>query len=313
MDIFRTLAIGIVIGMANVIPGVSGSTIAVVFGIYDKFINAITLNIKKIWLNKKFVLPIIAGMASGVLIFSKVITVLYERFPVQTNFFFTGLIIGSIPMLAALATKTKKGAKIERAKIVSIIVCTLIGVAVMILFSILESSFGTSQDMAGPLPAFSVKLALKIFIAGLLGAVAMIVPGISGSLLMLIMGVYPIVIKSIPALFLPESFFTALILLLPNGFGVLAGLLIGAKLVKNLLEKAPNHAYAVILGLLCGSALNICPLTKNLFQGDFLKSLSAFNGISLILSSAAALILGGAMSFLSSKFSPPEEHSERLI
>ena len=313
MNIFRTLAIGIIIGMANVIPGVSGSTIAVVFGIYDKFINAITLNIKKIWLNKKFVLPIIAGMASGVLIFSKVITVLYERFPVQTNFFFTGLIIGSIPMLAALATKTKKGAKIERAKIVSIIVCTLIGVAVMILFSILESSFGTSQDMAGPLPAFSVKLALKIFIAGLLGAVAMIVPGISGSLLMLIMGVYPIVIKSIPALFLPESFFTALILLLPNGFGVLAGLLIGAKLVKNLLEKAPNHAYAVILGLLCGSALNICPLTKNLFQGDFLKSLSAFNGISLILSSAAALILGGAMSFLSSKFSPSEEHSERLI
>ena len=313
MNILRTLAIGIVIGMANVIPGVSGSTIAVVFGIYDTFINAITLNIKKLRLNKKFVLPIIAGMASGVLIFSKIITVLYEKFPVQTNFFFTGLIIGSIPMLAALATKTKKGTKIEKSKIASIIICALIGIAVMILFSLLESSFGTAQDMAGPLPSFSVKLALKIFIAGLFGAVAMIVPGISGSLLMLIMGVYPIVIKSIPALFLPESFFTALILLLPNGFGVLAGLLIGAKLIKNLLEKAPNHAYAVILGLLCGSALNICPLTKNIFQGGFLKSLSEFNGISLILSSAAALILGGAMSFLSSKFSPPEEHSERPI
>jgi len=313
MNILRTLAIGIIIGMANVIPGVSGSTIAVVFGIYDKFINAITLNIKKLRLNKKFVLPIIAGMASGVLIFSKIITVLYEKFPVQTNFFFTGLIIGSIPMLVALATKTKKGTKIEKSKIASIIICALIGIAVMILFSLLESSFGTAQDMAGPLPAFSVKLALKIFVAGVLGAVAMIVPGISGSLLMLIMGVYPIVIKSIPALFLPESFFTALILLLPNGFGVLTGLLIGAKLIKNLLEKAPNHAYAVILGLLCGSALNICPLTKNIFQGGFLKSLSEFNGISLILSSAAALILGGAMSFLSSKFSPPEEHSERPI
>ena len=141
----------------------------------------------------------------------------------------------------------------------------------------------------------------------------MIVPGISGSLLMLIMGVYPIVIKSIPALFLPESFFTALILLLPNGFGVLTGLLIGAKLIKNLLEKAPNHAYAVILGLLCGSALNICPLTKNIFQGGFLKSLSEFNGALPILSSAAALVLGGAMAFLSSKFSPAEEPSERPI
>ena len=313
MNILRTLAIGIIIGMANVIPGVSGSTIAVVFGIYDKFINAITLNIKKLRLNKKFVLPIIAGMASGVLIFSKIITVLYEKFPVQTNFFFTGLIIGSIPMLTVLATKTKKGTKIEKSKIASIIVCALIGIAVMILFSLLESSFGTAQNMAGPLPSFSVKLALKIFVAGVLGAVAMIVPGISGSLLMLIMGVYPIVIKSIPALFLPESFFTALILLLPNGFGVLTGLLIGAKLIKNLLEKAPNHAYAVILGLLCGSALNICPLTKNIFQGGFLKSLSEFNGALPILSSAAALVLGGAMSFLSSKFSPPEEHSERPI
>ena len=313
MNILRTLAIGIIIGMANVIPGVSGSTIAVVFGIYDKFINAITLNIKKLRLNKKFVLPIIAGMASGVLIFSKIITVLYEKFPVQTNFFFTGLIIGSIPMLTVLATKTKKGSKIEKSKIASIIICALIGIAVMILFSLLESSFGTAQDMAGPLPSFSVKLALKIFIAGVLGAVAMIVPGISGSLLMLIMGVYPIVIKSIPALFLPESFFTALILLLPNGFGVLTGLLIGAKLIKNLLEKAPNHAYAVILGLLCGSALNICPLTKNIFQGGFLKSLSEFNGALPILSSAATLVLGGAMSFLSSKFSPPEEHSERPI
>ena len=313
MNILRTLAIGIIIGMANVIPGVSGSTIAVVFGIYDTFINAITLNIKKLRLNKKFVLPIIAGMASGVLIFSKIITVLYEKFPVQTNFFFTGLIIGSIPMLTVLATKTKKGTKIEKSKIASIIVCALIGIAVMILFSLLESSFGTAQNMAGPLPSFSVKLALKIFVAGVLGAVAMIVPGISGSLLMLIMGVYPIVIKSIPALFLPESFFTALILLLPNGFGVLTGLLIGAKLIKNLLEKAPNHAYAVILGLLCGSALNICPLTKNIFQGGFLKSLSEFNGALPILSSAAALVLGGAMSFLSSKFSPPEEHSERPI
>jgi Predicted membrane protein len=313
MNILRTLAIGIIIGMANVIPGVSGSTIAVVFGIYDKFINAITLNIKKLRLNKKFVLPIIAGMASGVLIFSKIITVLYEKFPVQTNFFFTGLIIGSIPMLTVLATKTKKGMKIEKSKIASIIICALIGIAVMILFSLLESSFGTAQNMAGPLPVFSVKLALKIFVAGVFGAVAMIVPGISGSLLMLIMGVYPIVIKSIPALFLPESFFTALILLLPNGFGVLTGLLIGAKLIKNLLEKAPNHAYAVILGLLCGSALNICPLTKNIFQGGFLKSLSEFNGALPILSSAAALVLGGAMSFLSSKFSPPEEHSERPI
>ena len=307
MDIVRTLAIGIVIGMANVIPGVSGSTMAVIFGIYGKFIDAITLNVKKLLHNRRFVLPIVAGMASGVLIFSKVITVLYERFPVQTDFFFTGLIIGSIPMLAVLSTKTETGAKIEKNKIASIVVCAIIGIAVMILFSVTKSSFGTSQDIGGALPAFSVKLAVKIFIAGLLGAIAMIVPGISGSLLMLIMGVYPIVIKSIPALFVPETFLHALILLLPNGFGVLAGLLLGANVVKNLLKRAPNHTYAVILGLLCGSALNICPLTKNMFTGGFVQSLSDFTGIPLIVSSAASLVLGGAMAFLSSKFSPADK------
>ena len=284
MNILWTLAIGIIIGMANVIPGVSGSTIAVVFGIYDKFIDAITLNVKKLWKNKKFVLPIVTGMALGVLILSKLITLLYEKFPMQTNFFFTGLIIGSVPMLVNLSANKKDGTKVEKSKTKSIVVCVIIGIAIMILFSMLESSFGDSQGM------------IK----------TMIVPGISGSLLMLILGVYPIVIKSISALFLPESFFSALVLLLPNGVGVLAGLLLGARLIKNLLEKAPNHTYAVILGLLCGSALNICPITKNIFQGVFFQSLLDFKSVSLVLSSAAALIVGSAMAYFSSKFSPSE-------
>ena len=77
LDIIRILCIGIVIGMANVIPGVSGGTLAVVFNVYDQFINAITFNLKAIWKNKKFVFPILGGMALGVLIFSKIISFLY--------------------------------------------------------------------------------------------------------------------------------------------------------------------------------------------------------------------------------------------
>ena len=102
LEIIRILCIGIVVGMANVIPGVSGGTLAVVFNIYDQFINAITFNLKAIWKNKKFVFPILGGMALGVLIFSKMISFLYTHFPFQTNCFFTGLIIGSIPLLFSL-------------------------------------------------------------------------------------------------------------------------------------------------------------------------------------------------------------------
>ena len=80
MNMVQLLFIGIAIRMANVIPGVSGSTMAVVFNIYDRFVNAITLNIKKLIENRRFVIPVVGGMALGVLLFSKLITVLYENF-----------------------------------------------------------------------------------------------------------------------------------------------------------------------------------------------------------------------------------------
>ena len=59
--IIRIFVIGIIVGMANVIPGVSGGTLAVVFNIYDKFVNAITFNVKKLWANKRFVFPLLVS------------------------------------------------------------------------------------------------------------------------------------------------------------------------------------------------------------------------------------------------------------
>ena len=294
MDIIRTLLIGLVIGMANVIPGVSGSTMAVVFNIYDKFVNAITLNIKKLISNRRFVAPLVCGMAGGVLLFSKLITLLYENFPVQTNYFFTGLIIGSLPMLFLFMTKTEKGAKFPLGKTLSVVVCATLGLAALLVFSSLEGNVDASSAITTELPEWTFTLALKIFAAGILGAVAMIIPGISGSLLMLIMGVYPIVMKSIPSLFSPDTFFHALILLLPNGIGVLFGLLCGAWLVKTLLKIAPNQTYAVIFGLLVGSAIHLCP------------GISEIIGIPMALGSFFSLLIGALMAYFSSKLSPKE-------
>ncbi|MDD7268821.1 MAG: DUF368 domain-containing protein, partial [Treponema sp.] len=66
MDMIWLFIRGIAIGMVNIIPGVSGGTLAVIFGIYDKFVNAITFNVKKLWQNKRFVVPLLCGMALGV-------------------------------------------------------------------------------------------------------------------------------------------------------------------------------------------------------------------------------------------------------
>lgn len=302
LGIIRLVLIGIVIGMANVIPGVSGGTLAVVFNIYDKFVNAITLNFKKLWANKRFVIPLLGGMAAGVLILSKIITKLYERFPFQTNCFFTGLVLGSIPLLLSLVLKKqpgfeKKNSYYTAPRIIGMIICAAAGFLILIFFDMKDSSM--SRDVAENmiLPAITFPLEVRIFVAGVIGAVAMIIPGISGSLLMLMMGVYTIIITSIPALFVKDTMFHALFLLLPNGIGVLIGLLCGAKLISILLKKAPHQTYSVIFGLICGSVFVVFPGFRE------------FSGAAKIISGIVCIIAGAAMAYFSSKFEPKEENA----
>jgi len=312
LNIVRLFFIGIAVGMANVIPGVSGGTLAVVFNIYDQFINAITFNVKNIWHNRRFVFPMLGGMALGVLIFSKLISLLYSNFPFQTNCFFTGLILGSIPLLYSLMIKggkkndvvstdsttagagsdTAGGASVPVARIISLLLCALAGFAIIMVFFYLEKKFDKDSIENMILPDWTVMLAVRIFIAGFIGAIAMIIPGISGSLLMLMMGVYTIIITAIPALFETSTFTRALFLLLPNGAGVLLGLLCGAKAIGLLFEKLPHQTYAVIFGLICGSVFVIFP------------GLSGFTAPVSCITSVLCIIAGAAMSFFSAKFEP---------
>ena len=269
MELIRLFCIGIAVGIANVMPGVSGGTLAVVFGIYDRFVNVITLNLKKLWNNKGFIIPLMAGMACGILIFSKVITYLFENFPKQTNFFFLGIIIGSIPMLYSYAVGQKISLQDMKVNLrnylpkISVTVCFVTGLILMLVFTKIE---GTAEQMkiAGSfLPILTLKLWLKLFVAGIIGAIVMIIPGISGSFFMLIMGIYEIVITSISVMITSlndfNMFLKAALILLPNGIGILIGLLGGAKIVSLLLEKVKMQTYGVILGLIIGSAINIYP------------------------------------------------------
>lgn len=297
MNLFLLFLKGIAIGMVNIIPGVSGGTLAVVFGIYDKFVNAITLNFKKIWANKKFVFPLLSGMLVGILIFSKLIGILYTHFPFQTNYFFSGLVLGSLPMIFSLMIKkdeikfeneVSKKNKLSTGEIISIVVCALIGFAVVIIFTILQTKY-SKNITSDAMPKITFGLEVRIFIAGILGALAMIIPGISGSLLMLMMGVYTIVVPCIPALFEPSKFFHALFLLLPNGIGVIIGLLCGAKLISFLLKRFSNATYACIFGLIFGSFFAVFPGFPNL------------KNLILVLVCVICLAAGFCLAFFSSK------------
>lgn len=99
---------GLVFGIANVIPGVSGGTMLVVFGCYDKVCGALTLNLKEIKKNIVFLIFFGIGTALGIVGFAFVVTWLFENFPTQTNMFFMGLIIGSVPLIIRNATVKDK-------------------------------------------------------------------------------------------------------------------------------------------------------------------------------------------------------------
>ena len=232
---------------------------AVVFGIYNRLIDLISLNVKKIFSQWKFILPLGAGLVTGVLLFSKIITFLFNKFPIQTNWFFIGIILGSIPMIfthwlnaknqTPLPNQTEPTEQATKSKKIPIssIICCAISLAIMILMVISKSEKPETQVT----PGFSLYNAIIMFVGLAIAAIAMIIPGISGSFIMLALGIYSTVIGAI------DSF--NIYLLIPGALGAIVGLLCGAKLVRILMSKIPSQTYGIIFGLILGSVFVIFP------------------------------------------------------
>lgn len=275
MDFIRLIVIGVILGVANVIPGVSGGTLAVVFNIYDRLISVITLNVKKILSEWKFILPLVAGMGLGIILFSKAITFLFENYPVQTNWFFIGIILGSIPMIVKRLMVASTASSSDARKIpVSAIVCGVLALAVMAIMT-----YANVAESGAPIQTeLTPLLAVKLFIGLACATIAMIIPGISGSFLMLVVGIYSTVIAAISDFNIP--------LLIPAVIGGVIGLLGGAKLVRFLMAKVPAQTYGAIMGLVLGSILVIFP---------------GFGGFATVATSLLAAAVGFVVSFFAGR------------
>ena len=275
MDFIRLIVIGVILGVANVIPGVSGGTLAVVFNIYDRLISVITLNVKKILSEWKFILPLVIGMGLGIILFSKAITFLFENYPVQTNWFFIGIILGSIPMIVKRLMAAGKTSSSDARKIpVSAIVCGVLALAVMAIMT-----YANVAESGAPIQTeLTPLLAVKLFIGLACATIAMIIPGISGSFLMLVVGIYSTVIAAISDFNIP--------LLIPAVIGGVIGLLGGAKLVRFLMAKVPAQTYGAIMGLVLGSILVIFP---------------GFGGFATVATSLLAAAVGFVVSFFAGR------------
>jgi len=273
MEILKLLSIGLALGILVVIPGLSTGTMAVVFNVYDRLIGIITPNIKKIISEWKFWLPLIIGGAVGLAFISKVVTVMYDKYPFPITWFFIGVITGSLPLLyGRMKPSEKKLPNLAPA------ICALLALAVMVVMAALKARYNQNEGIT-LFTEISPRLFILLVLAGISSAVAMIIPGISGAFLLLIIGMYRTVIQSVSDFNIP--------LLIPLALGILVGLLAGAALVRFLLLKAPMETYGAVLGLVAGSIVVLFP--GSLGEGN------------IVIISAASFPAGAVISFLLGK------------
>lgn len=243
LQYFKVLLSGIVFGIANIIPGVSGGTMLVVFGIYDRLTEAIS-GIKAIFRNIVFLLFFGAGAGIGLLGFASVISMLFRSFGVQTNMFFIGLILGSVPMIYRMGTSESKVKPLCAAPFI-------LAFGVVILLAVLEKM--NIVPAADVVTGFDVVMTVKLFLCALLAAVAMIIPGLSGSFVMMMLGVYETIIGAIQIKAL--NFYV----IIPVALGVIIGIIGGAKVISILIKKYKLMVYSAIMGLVVGSVYAILP------------------------------------------------------
>lgn len=239
MAYFRIFLCGMVIGIANAIPGVSGGTMAVVLNVYDRLIALVSLNLKKVLRDLPFALLLVAGAGTGIVLFAKIMSGLFDSYPVPTTWFFMGLIVGSIPFIAR---RTRGTGSVPVKSVLG-----TIAVVVMIVTAFFRPDEGAGQAITALDPAVFQFL----FLASVAAAAAMIVPGLSGSFIFLMLGAYRTVIRAVSDMNLP--------ILLPVALGAGAGLLAGAALIRFFLARRPDVVYAVILGLVVGSLVPVFP------------------------------------------------------
>lgn len=247
MGSIKNFLCGMIIGIANIIPGVSGGTMAVILNVYDKILFAFSLkNIKN---NLAFLGFLGTGTLFGILCFSKAITYLYENHYMIVNYCFIGLVIGSIPMIYGKARFQGVQAKNWIPFVLTLFF--MIGIAILKLMEAGENleSVATTANGVETLP-FSIML-VWLFLSSFISTIMMILPGISGSFMMLLFGCYTLVMKAIAEM--------NFIILVVTGVGVAIGGLVGIKLVKIMLRKHPQALYFAILGLVVGSIFSIYP------------------------------------------------------
>lgn len=241
---------GFIMGIANIIPGVSGGTLALTLGIYENFIGAISHFFSNLKENIKFLFPIVLGIGLSILTMSNVISTCFNNYPIPTTLFFMGLVIGGIPMITSRVAKTKE----TKEKSSYIIMLLTFGLVMLLTFS--EEIFhGTLA--AASFDNLSVLGYLWLSVIGMIAAATMIIPGVSGSLVLMLLGYYLPIINVVKELTHFENIFPNIFVVLFFGIGILIGIVLVSKLIEWLLAKYEKKTYFGVIGFIVASVIAI--------------------------------------------------------
>lgn len=230
---------GIMMGISDLIPGVSGGTIALILGIYDRLLLSISGFFSKEWKRHLlFLVPLGLGIGAALLLFSRLIDYLLTNHIVPTQFFFIGLVLGVLPFIAKEAGMSKNFSPIHY------VLLGAVGVA-------LAATAFLNPAESEPIRELNASNAVGLFFSGWLGSMAMLLPGISGSFILLLLGTYSTAIAALSDLNLP--------IIAVIGAGVGVGFIISSKVIHYLLSRIPHIMYAIIIGLIGGSVFVIFP------------------------------------------------------
>ena len=240
---FNSIIGGMFVGIANIIPGVSGGTMLVIFNLFDKLTYAVSDIFKRHTTTRKqsiiLLIKVLLSAAFGILLFAKILGFTLKYYEAETIMCFMGLILFSIPVIIK---EELKGEKFN-------IIFFVIGVILIIGLEYLKKNTFNNDVNA----SMNITHFLSMTGLGIIGGITMIFPGVSGSMIMLVLGKYELIRGYIDSLtsFDKDAFISLCIF----GIGVLIGIISGAKITYFLLKHYRGKIISLILGFIIASAL----------------------------------------------------------
>ena len=281
---------GFLIGIAFIIPGVSGGTLAIYLGVYQELLDKIGNVFKDFKKSVKFLLPIFLGIGFSIVALAKLLSLLLNWNSFIILFFFIGLILGGVKHIY----NKSQSEKITISMTLAFVISFGLLLALVILG---KTTPGNGIDYF----TFNFWTYLLLMGLGALASITMIVPGISGSAVLLVLGFYTAIVSNVVGnIFDFSSVWYNLQVIVPFALGALIGIVIFSKLLSEALRKFPKETYFAILGFIIMSAIRVFLEIKDPTTAvEFSDQLPIYENLIIYIGDHIWSVVGGIIAFVS--------------